>query len=66
MIKKEYDDWTQISLTVQNAVQAAANVYGISTDEEVYKMRGFITELVYAVLNNLRTLDVTFKKKENG
>lgn len=64
--EKEYDDWTQISLTVQNAVQAAANVYGISTDEEVYKMRGFITELICAVLNNLRTLDVTFKKKDNG
>ena len=24
--KKEFDDWTQISLSVQNAVQAAANL----------------------------------------
>nr|UWG14757.1 MAG: hypothetical protein [Bacteriophage sp.] len=64
--EKEYDDWTQISLTVQNAVQAAANIYGARTDEEIYKLRGFITELLCATLHNLKTLDITFKKKENG
>ena len=63
--KKEYDDWTQISLTIQNAVQAAANIYGISTEEEVHKMRAFITEIAYMSLHNIQTLDITFKKKKD-
>ena len=29
---KEYDDWTQICFSMQNAVQAAANIWGISSD----------------------------------
>ena len=31
--KKEYDDWTQICFSIQNAVQAAANIWGISSDD---------------------------------
>lgn len=42
--EKEYDDWTQISLTVQNAVQAAANIY------EPELMRKFISYV--ALLQN--------------
>ena len=36
--KKEYDDWTQICFSMQNAVQAAANIWGASSDEQIYKM----------------------------
>lgn len=61
---QEYDDWTQFSLTIQNAVQAAANAFGFSTDEEKHKMAGFIHELSYQVLINLKEYDVTFKRKE--
>ena len=35
--KKEYDDWTQICFSMQNAVQAAANIWGISSDEQINK-----------------------------
>ncbi len=43
--KKEYDDWTQICFSMQNAVQAAANIWGASSDEQIYKMKGFVTEV---------------------
>lgn len=36
--KKEYDDWTQICFSMQNAVQAAANIWGISSDEQINKI----------------------------
>lgn len=61
---KEFDDWTQFSLTIQNAVQAAANVFGISTDDDKHKMAGFIQELAYQVIKNLQTFDIIFKKKD--
>nr|DAN58367.1 MAG TPA: hypothetical protein [Caudoviricetes sp.] len=49
---------------MQNAVQAAANIWGISSDEQIYKMRAFITEMVIAELLNLKQFDIVFKKKE--
>ena len=52
--KKEYDDWTQICFSIQNAVQAAANIWGISSDEQINKMRAFITEMVLTELSNLK------------
>jgi hypothetical protein len=61
--KKEYDDWTQICFSMQNAVQAAANVWGISSDEQINKMRAFVTEMVLTELSNLRQFDISFKKK---
>lgn len=48
---------------MQNAVQAAANIWGISSDEQIYKMRAFVTEMVLAELSNLRQFDISFKKK---
>lgn len=62
-IKKEYDDWTQICFSMQNAVQAAANIWGISSDEQINKMRAFITEMVLIELSNLKQFDIVFKKK---
>lgn len=63
--EKEYDDWTQICFSLKDAVQAAANVWGMSSDEEIHKMRSFFQELVYTEVKNLQTFDVTFKKKES-
>lgn len=60
---KEYDDWTQICFSMQNAVQAAANIWGTSSDEQIYKMRAFVTEMVLAELSNLRQFDIVFKRK---
>lgn len=61
--KKEYDDWTQICFSMQNAVQAAANIWGTSSDEQVNKMRDFITEMVLTELSNIREFDVIFTKR---
>lgn len=60
----EYDDWTQICLSVQNAVQAAANTWGIGNPEQQAQMVRFINELVVAnVLPNLTSFNITFSKK---
>ena len=59
--KKEYE--TQICFSMQNAVQAAANIWGISSDEQINKMRAFITEMVLIELSNLKQFDIVFKKK---
>lgn len=56
-------DWTQICFSMQNAVQAAANIWGISSDEQINKMRAFITEMVLIELSNLKQFDIVFKKK---
>lgn len=61
--KKEYDDWTQICFSMQNAVQAAANIWGTSSDEQINKMRAFITEMVLTELSNTKKFDIVFKKK---
>ena len=60
----EYDDWTQICLSVQNAVQAAANTWGIGNPEQQAQMVRFINELVVAnVLPNLTSFNIAFSKK---
>ena len=62
--KKEYDDWTQICLSIQDAVQAAADIFGCSSDEEIHKLYCFIREMVYKETENIQTFDIFFKKKE--
>lgn len=59
----EYDDWTQICFSMQDAVQAAANIWGCSTDEEIHQLAKFIQELVVQEIMNINKFDVTFKKK---
>lgn len=62
--KKEYDDWTQIGLSIQDAVQAAADIFGCSSDEEIHKLYCFIREMVCQETENIKTFDIFFKKKE--
>lgn len=62
--KKEYDDWTQICFSMQNAVQAAANVWGVYSEEQVDKMKAFISEMILAELSNIQAFDITFRKKK--
>lgn len=62
--KKEYDDWTQICFSMKDAVQAAADIFGCSSDEEIHKLYRFIREMVYKETENIQTFDITFKKKE--
>lgn len=62
--KKEWDNWTQISLSVQNAVQSAADIFGCSSDEEIRKLYCFIRDMVDKEVENIQAFDITFKKKE--
>lgn len=62
--KREYSDYTQIGLSIQNAVQAAADIWGLGSDEQTHKMNGFIKELVYAEIKNIQQFDITYKKKK--
>lgn len=62
--KREFSDYTQISLSIQDAVQAAANIWGLGSSEQSHKMAGFIRELIYAEVNNIRQFDITYSKKE--
>lgn len=62
--KRECSDYTQICLSIQNAVQAAADVWGLESDEQIHKMSGFIKELVYAEIKNIQKFDITYTKKE--
>ena len=61
--KKEFDDYTQISISIQDAVQAAANSFGCSSDEELDKMRHFIQEIAYFSVKNIQSFDIVFKKE---
>lgn len=63
--KRECSDYTQISLSIQNAVQAAADVWGLESDEHLHKMNGFIKELVYAEIKNIQEFDITCKEKSD-
>lgn len=57
---KEYDDWTQICFSMQDAVQAAANTFGCSTDEQIHKLNCFIREMLCKEINNIRKFDIQF------
>lgn len=61
--KRERSDWTQISISVQDAVMAAANMFGYSTDEQKHNLYWFIRELCMAEVYNLTKYEVTYKKK---
>ena len=57
--KKEYDDWTQICFSMQNAVQAAANIWGISSDERSYSRNAQKTGARTGVVRTGRGRDLT-------
>lgn len=62
--KREFSDYTQISLTIQDAVQAAADTWGLESDEQKHKLAWFIRELVYAEVKNIQEFDIIYKSKE--
>jgi len=61
---REYDDWTQICLSMKDAVHAAATIYGRDTDELIHKLNGFVLEMVTKEINNINKYDITFQKKQ--
>lgn len=46
-------NWTQITISMQDAVKAAATIYGNSTDEQKHNLYGFFQELVLVEVNNI-------------
>ena len=59
-------DWMQFSLSVRQAMLAAATVYGSSTDEQKYKLRALLAELVCNyVLQNLQQWDIRYSKRND-
>lgn len=58
-----YDDWTQISISVQDAMQAAADVYGSFTDDELHRLNSLLYTLAVKEITNINKYDITFKEK---
>lgn len=58
-------DWTQMSLSIRDAMLAAATVFGSpSTDEQKDRLNRLLTELtVDHALQNLSQYDITVTKK---
>lgn len=48
---------------MKDAVQEAANVWGMSSDEEIRKLFNFFRGMVYKEIENIQTFDIVFKKK---
>lgn len=63
--REEFDDWTQFCFSMQDAVQAAATVWGHSTDVDIDKLNAFIQEMTLKEIQNVSQFDITFKRKEN-
>lgn len=65
--KTEWNDWTQMCLSVQDAIQAATSIFGFSTDEEKHNMNRFLQELLRGhVLRNLTELNIHMQKRNNN
>ena len=60
-------DWTQISLSVRDAMLAAATVFGSpTTDEQKDKLHALLTELtIDHAIPNIRTYDITVTLKND-
>ncbi|MBR1447334.1 MAG: hypothetical protein IJ588_01125 [Prevotella sp.] len=60
-------DWTQISLSIRDAMLAAATVFGSpTTDEQKDKLHALLTELTVGhALQNLTKYDITVTPKED-
>lgn len=59
-------DWTQMSLSIRDAMLAAATVFGSpSTDEQKDRLNRLLTELTVGhALQNLSQYDITVTKKD--
>ena len=61
---REFDDWTQICVSIKDAVHAVATVYGRNTDELIHKLNGFVIEMATKVIHNINKYDITLQKKK--
>lgn len=59
-------DWTQFSLSIHDAMLAAATIFGSSTDEQKHNLFNLLRELTFGyALLNINDWDITYKKREN-
>lgn len=63
--EKEYDDWTQICFSMKDAVQEAANVWGMSSDEEIRNSSISLEVWSTKKLKTSRHLILSLKRKGN-
>ena len=58
-------DWTQISLSIRDAMLAAATVFGSpTTDEQKHRLNCLLTELTVGhALPNIQRYDITVEEK---
>ena len=58
-------DWTQISLSIRDAMLAAATVFGSpTTDEQKHRLNCLLTELTLVhALPNIKRYNITVEKK---
>lgn len=58
-------DWTQISLSIRDAMLAAATVFGSpTTDEQKHRLNCLLTELTVGhALPNIKRYDITVEEK---
>lgn len=59
-------DWTQICLSMRDAVQAAADIWGMSSDEDIVKLHRFFQELVIKEIDNVYKYDITYRERVDG
>lgn len=58
-------DWTQFSLSIRDAMLAAATIFGSSTDEQKHNLHRLLSELtIDHALQNLQKWDITYTKRE--
>lgn len=56
-------NWTQIAISMQDAIKAAATIYGKFTDEQKHNLYGFFQELVLVEVHNIINYGVISKNK---
>ena len=58
-------DWTQFSLSIRDAMLAAATIFGSATDEQKHNLARLLQEIVIDhALPNLKKWDITYVKRE--
>lgn len=48
------NDLTRATLSIKDAVQAAANVWGVHSDKEIHHINQFIREISYLAYQNIK------------
>lgn len=61
--QSDTSEWSQIGLSIKNAVQAASAIWGSTSDDQKHAISGFVKELVLMEISNIREYNITYQKK---